>query len=1136
MRYRIKYKDAQFSNSYSFGGNMQTQGGNFTTGVTHIDAGGTHEESPYEGVPMGQDSEGTPNLVEEQEVMYNDYVFSQRLKVPEIKKPFNGKKYQQYEQILKKYGGKSYAEAVKKAEKDSGIDERPNDPISKRGFEAILEVLMMSQEQERDIAKYPEQASQIKRMTPEEYQEYKDNRNEQEKQQEAEEEKARMQGPIPPEMQQGQQQGQQISPEEQAYQQQQQMQQQAMQDSNMQAQMPQQAMDPQMQAQMQPQMAAYGGRIYAAGGEIPVDQAAPMQETPQDMEQVPQEEMPVEEPEPQTEAAPAPFNGDTPAEEMSTRELNETIEEIIQYAKENKDRALLREARKAKRGNRDDKEAFVDDAREDIAMQEEEAAAQEEQAPQSMPQEEMVPQEVQQAATQMEPQQAAMAAMMGGMPPEMTPVDAGDELNATDPMPNSYALGGSMNMNDPEGGSLGNKGKKFSGTPDTDTKDVDAENSKAEEAPTQYYWELTDKQREKLDRAIQNYINKIGLTRISNKDLNILRQEQAKVLVEGKGKKFNYRDLSQNVSEDKALTSVLKDYTNDVDYRYGRELGSRKLTVNSNGKLDVDNTEFKKSVNPITYNSTNDTWSVGGQEGMSVQQAKDMLFNNPSTYDVYDYKDAKDLSFGDAYDWKRYKDQLSKATYAASKYPEKGHIPYNPQGTGKAQNLEKDENYKAFWERFVKAGLQDFHVQEALKLLQKKTGVDYSTKIKDNDALRKYLFGESGTWVVPEGKKAGVVNDGKEGYWHKYADGVLAAGQTPASGYITVMKGPDEQYIQVERPEGFDITGKTPVQTYTDSSGRSIKSYLVDPVTHDRKLVQTASGTVWDIGDNTAGLETNPDAPYQDEESKLGNSTTTTWYKPKQQGEDQQDPYPAFPEWGDWAQIGVNAGLGIANALTPVDYSNADAIINAARNINYEPVHRTPLGNYLTYKPIDFNYLSNQMQAKANATERALLNQSNGNRATASANLLASNYQNQIAVGDALMKAIQQNREHEANVKKFNRETDQYNSESGLKADMANQSASLQAQQARFNGIVNGYAMRQSLEDAKSKALSANIQGALQGVNNLMHDRYNNKAAGWLARHNYNPGFAYEKKALGTDVSDPRKALFPRKRNKGFNI
>jgi hypothetical protein len=40
----------------------------------------------------------------------------------------------------------SYADAAKKAEHNTGVDERPNDTIAKRGFEAELEILARSQE------------------------------------------------------------------------------------------------------------------------------------------------------------------------------------------------------------------------------------------------------------------------------------------------------------------------------------------------------------------------------------------------------------------------------------------------------------------------------------------------------------------------------------------------------------------------------------------------------------------------------------------------------------------------------------------------------------------------------------------------------------------------------------------------------------------------------------------------------------------------------------------------------------------------------------------------------------------------------------------------------------------------------
>ena len=71
---------------YDEGGNLYTSipnigqhGGEFSNGVTIIGNGGTHEENPMEGVPMGIAPDGTPNLVEQGEVKFNNYVFSNRL-------------------------------------------------------------------------------------------------------------------------------------------------------------------------------------------------------------------------------------------------------------------------------------------------------------------------------------------------------------------------------------------------------------------------------------------------------------------------------------------------------------------------------------------------------------------------------------------------------------------------------------------------------------------------------------------------------------------------------------------------------------------------------------------------------------------------------------------------------------------------------------------------------------------------------------------------------------------------------------------------------------------------------------------------------------------------------------------------
>lgn len=118
--------------NHAFGGWLNTHGGDFNNGVTIIDEGGTHEQNPNEGVQIGVDQQGVPNLVEQGEVIYNDYVFSNRIKLPDSIK----KKY--------KLKGDTFADAAKYAQLES--QERPNDPISKRGLEANMSRLAEAQE------------------------------------------------------------------------------------------------------------------------------------------------------------------------------------------------------------------------------------------------------------------------------------------------------------------------------------------------------------------------------------------------------------------------------------------------------------------------------------------------------------------------------------------------------------------------------------------------------------------------------------------------------------------------------------------------------------------------------------------------------------------------------------------------------------------------------------------------------------------------------------------------------------------------------------------------------------------------------------------------------------------------------
>lgn len=131
----------------AFGGDLNTYGGTYNGGLEYINNGSTHENNILGGVPMGSDINGTPNLVEEGETIWNDYVFSNRLKVPETLTD----KYKLNKDI-------TFAEASKKLGKE--IEETPNDPISKRTFNFFMQDLQQSQEE----VKAKKELSRIKRQ------------------------------------------------------------------------------------------------------------------------------------------------------------------------------------------------------------------------------------------------------------------------------------------------------------------------------------------------------------------------------------------------------------------------------------------------------------------------------------------------------------------------------------------------------------------------------------------------------------------------------------------------------------------------------------------------------------------------------------------------------------------------------------------------------------------------------------------------------------------------------------------------------------------------------------------------------------------------------------------------------------
>lgn len=118
-------------NQFDLGGSMD---------FNQFNTGGTHEENSNGGILQGIGPNGFPNLVEQNEVKVStpngDYIFSDELEVPkELCKQ------------LKIPVGSTYAEAAVILRKE--YDERPNDPISKKGWEQFQNILIESQEAQK---------------------------------------------------------------------------------------------------------------------------------------------------------------------------------------------------------------------------------------------------------------------------------------------------------------------------------------------------------------------------------------------------------------------------------------------------------------------------------------------------------------------------------------------------------------------------------------------------------------------------------------------------------------------------------------------------------------------------------------------------------------------------------------------------------------------------------------------------------------------------------------------------------------------------------------------------------------------------------------------------------------------------
>lgn len=148
-------------NTFAEGGAMG-MGDNF--GVTQFNSGGSHETNPNGGIPQGIENDGQPALVEEGEVRWNDFIFSNRIKPQQdVLSKFNSRMNKEFA---------SYADMANKI-----LDmhkERENNPFDK----STLNIQMQRLADAQEYQKLSEEAAQYG-LSPEEYQMYQEQANQQ---------------------------------------------------------------------------------------------------------------------------------------------------------------------------------------------------------------------------------------------------------------------------------------------------------------------------------------------------------------------------------------------------------------------------------------------------------------------------------------------------------------------------------------------------------------------------------------------------------------------------------------------------------------------------------------------------------------------------------------------------------------------------------------------------------------------------------------------------------------------------------------------------------------------------------------------------------------------------------------------
>ena len=1018
---------------FGFGGGIHSNGAAFNNGVSYINSGGSHEENPYEGVQMGVDRQGVPNLVEEGEVKWNDYIFSNRLIVPRGKRGNYGKRSRKYasggqlakgdkvdvpyeDLVLKPYEGRTFADAAKKIMKRNGAEET-NDPITLRGIDAELSVLAGVQEKERQKEQLREMEEAIDNMSPEEF--------------------AMLQ--------------QQMESQQMAQQQQEEA-------------MRQQQMIPQGMEQMVPadqQVSALGGYLFSPGGPLHTKNSQKPEETAFSNwwdKYIGAAE------------AEGALDYGKIYKDITGEDL--VVDDLVGMSGKVKNALhILYNQDPSKFGEYD---YWANNSPEVAAV---------ETAPVSVEEPVVAPEE---AAAEIETVPAAETETAAE--PESTKKEEEETLGAAEQEALDY-----YNKRHPKRqktvkdwkalsdrsreGIISDYRKSIKGRENKAAYDNRLAQQRTAETVAAWQKEQTNSNLTADDIKNLSYEDKLRLAKYMNpdyqeKDLSNLTLNER----EAAGKELDEQLVK--LSKDKNITigDISRDFKAPEYHKDWKPVNGDDAWVETNTGYDYQNPLWGGAHDVVAGNT------AGKYQPRSwVNDEGKIVINNGDK--TYTYDNIKTYELSDEYLKPRY--ELAKS---AASQDEEGQRLWNTYVNGDPDNGYKglDPNYA---ESYVPTTV---------------FGQDYANHLKSYDDFKTYIIG------TPDKK------EGDEGYVKGVYDDLYKAG----SGFFDQKAGQMHGMMlptSVKQRELYQMKSNPGV--YLSPEG-NWQDYYTDVVTNDGK------GTTLHTLDPKGGISFDrmtslPEGVKQNEDGTYSGIET------------DNDPFPKASNWPYLLGAGIQAGATLYNALKDPDYSNANALIKAGTEGNFMPISFTPTGHYMAYRPLDTLYQQNILNAKTAATDRSIMN-SGVNQGSINAALIANAVAGQLGSGNLSRQEQEYDDALRFKAGEYNKDTDKFNAEGILKADMADQDAFGRAKQAGLEAQRYGYAMRQAVDDAKANAINAGLSGLVNLAQVYGQNKYNQDLLGWGMRHNsWGPGISMKGDKTVAGAAKGGK-LRKRRRSVGF--